>query len=98
MEMPRENSELGHVLGRLLTAIQGEKMRAFTSHEWTATHAALDRAESLYWAAKRASLDDALGARDLRSYIGNDWLARHPRVLPVVQELEAHLRDFEAQA
>jgi hypothetical protein len=96
--MPRESSELERALGRLLTAIQGEKTRSLDSPEWRAAHAALDRAEILYWAAKRASLGEALGTSTLREYLGLEWLSRHPRVLPAIQDLEAQTEDLARQA
>lgn len=85
-------------LGRLLTAIQSEETRAINSPEWAPTHAILARAEGLYWAAKRRSLGQALGEESPRSYLGLAWLARHPRVLPAVQELELQMQDFKRQA
>lgn len=96
--MPRETTDLQRALGRLLTAIQSEEMRAVDTPWWAATHAALRRAETLYWAAKQSSLDEALGARSPRDYLGSEWLSRHPRILPAVQDLESHLRDFARQA
>jgi len=85
-------------LGRLLTAIQSEETRAVNSPEWAPTHAILGRAEGLYWAAKRRTLGLALGEHSPRTYLGTDWLARHPRVLPAVQELELQMQDFKRQA
>ncbi|HMD72878.1 MAG TPA: hypothetical protein VKG05_03350 [Steroidobacteraceae bacterium] len=96
--MPREASELERALGRLLTAIQSEETRAINSPEWAPTHATLARAEGLYWAAKRRTLGQALGEESPRSYLGLAWLARHPRVLPAVQELELQMQDFKRQA
>jgi hypothetical protein len=96
--MPRESSELERALGRLLTAIQSEATRSLDAREWRATHAALGRAETLYWAAKRASLAAALGASGVREYLGFDWLSRHPRVLPAIQDLEALSTDLARQA
>jgi hypothetical protein len=96
--MPKNGSMLGLALGRLLTVIQGEETRAVGSREWAATHAALERAEALYWAEKRAALDALLGGRTLREQIGSAWLARHPRALPAIQDVERHLRDFARQA
>jgi hypothetical protein len=95
--MPREASEIERRLGRLLTAIQSEEMRAIGSPDWSATHAALGRAESLYCAAKQSLLEAALAGRAVRVYLGNEWLSRHPRVLPAIQDLEHHLRDFAHQ-
>ena len=96
--MPREASELERALGRLLTAIQSEETRAVDSPEWAPTHAILQRAEGLYWAAKRRSLRQALGAETPRVYLGLEWLARHPRVLPAIQDLELQMHDFARQA
>jgi hypothetical protein len=96
--MPREASELERALGRLLTAIQSEETRAINSSEWAPTHAILGRAEGLYWAAKHRTLGQALGAESPRSYLGLAWLARHPRVLPAIQELELQMQDFKRQA
>jgi len=96
--MPREASELERALGRLLTAIQSEETRALGSREWAPTHMTLGRAEGLYWAAKRRTLAQALGEQSPRAYLGLDWLARHPRVLPAVQELELQMQDFKRQA
>lgn len=96
--MPKESCELERALGRLLTAIQGEEIRAANAKEWRETHAALERAEALYWAAKRATLEYTLGALSVRTYLGVDWLARHPRALPAIQEIEAQRQDFAAQA
>jgi len=33
----------------------------------------------------------------VRAYLGAEWLSRHPRVLPAIQDLEHHLRDFAHQ-
>jgi hypothetical protein len=96
--MPRESSELERALGRLLTAIQREETGALDRSEWRMAHAALGRAENLYWAAKRASLAAALGTATLREYLGVEWLSRHPRVLPAIQDLEAHSEYFARQA
>jgi hypothetical protein len=92
--MPREASDIERAFGRLLTAIQSEETRAIGSPEWSATHGALARAESLYWAAKQSLLGPALAGRALREYLGLEWLARHPRTLPAIQEVEARMRDF----
>ncbi len=96
--MAKEASELERALGRLLTVIQGEETRAVDSSEWPSTHAALRRAETLYWAAKRSFLDECLGRRTLKEFVGSDWLARHPRAVPVIQEIERRLRDFARPA
>ena len=96
--MPREDSDLQRALGRLLTAIQSEEMRAIDAPAWGATHAALRRAETLYWAAKRATLATTLGALAPRDYLGLEWLSRHPRVLPALQDLEIRLQDVARQA
>lgn len=96
--MPREKSDLLRALGQLLTAIQREETRALGTSDWAPTHAALRRAESLYWAAKRAPLAVTLGAQSLRAFVGDDWMARHPRVLPAVQQIESQLRDFAHEA
>ncbi|MGA2707770.1 MAG: hypothetical protein ABSF86_05145 [Steroidobacteraceae bacterium] len=96
--MPREASNLERALGRLLTAIQSEETRAIDTPEWRRTHAALRRAEVLYWAAKKSMLGDALGEQSPRAYLGVEWLARHPRVLPAIQDLESQMQDFARQA
>jgi hypothetical protein len=91
--MPRETSSLERALGRLLTSVQSEETRAVDSPEWSETHRVLTRAETLYWAAKRRTLPLALAGCSVQDYLGAQWLARHPRVLPAVQELELHLAD-----
>ncbi len=73
-------------------------MRALDTPAWAATHAVLRRAESLYWSAKEQTLDVMLGARTLRDYLGVEWLSRHPRVLPALQELEIQIQDIARQA
>ncbi len=98
LRMPRESSELERALGRLLTAIQSEETRSLDTPEWRAAHAALGRAETLYWAAKRASLAAALGTSSLREYLGLEWLSSHPRVLPAIHDLETQREDFAHQA
>lgn len=85
-------------MGRLLTAIQCEETRAVDTPEWGRTHATLQRAEVLYWAAKKSMLGHALGAQSPRAYLGVEWLARHPRVLPAIQDLESQMQDFARQA
>jgi len=96
--MKRDETDLQRALGRLLTAIQSEEMRALGTPWWSDTHAALRRAEELYWAAKHGRLEVAMGARSPRDYLGQDWLSRHPRILPALQDLESHLQDFARQA
>jgi len=96
--MPREASKLERALGRLLTAIQSEETRAIDTPEWRRTHAILRRAEVLYWAAKKSTLGIALGEQSPRAYLGMEWLARHPRVLPAIQDLESQMQDFARQA
>ena len=46
--MKRDETDLQRALGRLLTAIQSEEMRALGTPWWNDTHAALRRAEALY--------------------------------------------------
>ena len=96
--MKREDTGLQRALGRLLMAIQAEEMRALDTPAWSATHAALGRAEILYWSAKHASLPATLGEQSVRQYLGLEWLSRHPRVLPALQELELSLDDIADQA
>jgi hypothetical protein len=96
--MPREASDLERALGRLLTAVQSEETRAIDSPDWRSTHAVLGRVEALYWAAKRAMLEETLGEDGLRGYLGTEWLAGHPRVLPAIQDLELQIQDFARQA
>jgi len=96
--MPREASDLERALGRLLTAVQSEETRAIDSPDWRATHAVLQRVENLYWAAKRAMFDETLGDSGLRGYLGVQWLAKHSRVLPAVQDLELQIQDVARQA
>jgi hypothetical protein len=96
--MPREASDLERALGRLLTAVQSEETRAIDSPDWRATHAVLQRVETLYWAAKRAMFEETLGEDGVRGYLGLQWLANHPRVLPAIQDLELQIQDFARQA
>ena len=96
--MKRNDTELQRSLGRLLTTIQAEEMRAIDTPDWGATHAALRRAENLYWAAKTASLETTLGTVSLRDYLGIEWLSQHPRVLLALQDLEFSLDYMERQA
>ena len=96
--MKRQDTALQRALGRLLMAIQAEEMRALDTPAWSATHAALGRAETLYWSAKHASLQATLGELSVRQYLGLEWLSRHPRVLPALQELDLSLDDIADQA
>jgi hypothetical protein len=96
--MKRNDSELQRSLGRLLTVIQAEEMHAIDTPLWGAAHEVLGRAERLYWASKRASLGQTLGADSLRNYLGIEWLSRHPRVLPALQELELSMDYVARQA
>jgi len=96
--MKREDTGVQRALGRLLMVIQAEEMRAIDTPEWSPTHAALGRAELLYWSARRATLVATLGSQSIREYLGLVWLSRHPRVLPVLQELELFLDDIADQA
>jgi len=96
--MKRDDTELQRSLGRLLTMIQAEEMRAIDTRLWGTAHAVLRRAESLYWASKHASLAGTLGGQSLREYLGVEWISRHPRLLPVLQDLELWLDDVKRQA
>jgi hypothetical protein len=96
--MKRYDTELQRLLGRLLTMIQAEEMRAVDTPAWGAAHAALQRAESLYWASKHASVAATLGVQPLRDFLGVEWISRHPRVLPILLELELRLDDIESHA
>jgi hypothetical protein len=96
--MKSNDTGLQRSLGRLLTAIQAEEMRAIDTPAWGAAHMALERVESLYWASKHASLAVTLGTQPLREFLGVEWISRHPRVLPNLQDLELWLDDIESQA
>ncbi|MFI4890960.1 MAG: hypothetical protein ACHQIL_10550 [Steroidobacterales bacterium] len=96
--MKRNDNELQRSLGRLLTMIQAEEMRALDTPAWCAAHEALRRAENLYWAAKQDALAATLGSVALREYLGNAWLSRHPCVLPALQDLELSMDYVERQA
>ncbi len=96
--MPRETSLLERAFGRLLTLVQSEETRAVDSPEWSRAHGVLTRAESLYWAAKRGGLMPVLQGASVRDYLGAEWLAGHPRVLPAIQELELQLADCAREA
>ena len=98
MQMKRNDNELQRSLGRLLTAIQAEEMRAIDTPAWAATHEALRRTEYLYWASTRAALAATLGGASLRNYLGIEWLSRHPRVLPGLQDLELWVDEVQRQA
>jgi hypothetical protein len=84
--MPRPRSQLQKWLGRLVLALQQEEgLVAGDAVHWPAARAALHNAELLLTAAKDpANLIAALDGRSVTSYIGAEWLLKHPGVRPAL--------------
>jgi hypothetical protein len=91
--MPRPRNQVQRVLGILVLAIQKEEnLVVGDSTHWPGAQLARDRAEHLLVAAVNpAKLDTLLGDHSVTTYIGADWLLKHPSVRPA---LVAVLKEF----
>ena len=82
--MPRPRNQVQRVLGALVLAIQKEEnIVVGDSTHWSGAQLARDRAEHLLAAAvDPGKLDTLLGDQSVTTYIGADWLLKHPSVRP----------------
>jgi hypothetical protein len=82
--MPRPRNQVQRALGALVLAIQKEEnLVVGDSTHWPAAQVARHKAEHLLAAAvNRAKLDGLLGDNSATTYIGADWLLKHPSVRP----------------
>ena len=82
--MPRPRNQVQKVLGALVLAIQKEEnLVVGDSTHWPGAQLARDRAEHLLEAAANpAKLSALLGDHSVTTYIGAEWLLKHPSVRP----------------
>ncbi|HVI57740.1 MAG TPA: hypothetical protein VM619_02550 [Luteimonas sp.] len=87
--MDRERSPLDKALGKLVSSIQREELEAAGSEAWEQTKAALEAVENLLWSLRR--LPGSSPDLNIAALIGESWLARHPSVLPALEQAQAAL-------
>ncbi|MBV7462564.1 MULTISPECIES: hypothetical protein [unclassified Acidovorax] len=87
--MTNSQTELEAAAGKLISAIQKEWHSEAGQPESAASEAVMHSAHDLLQASKSGSLATVVGSGSVSSYLGNQWVQEHPRVVPYIVALEA---------
>ena len=94
--MPKQRGELEEAAGRLTSAIQkewGAELGQATAPE---SEEVMHTSHGLLLAAKSKSLGSELAGRTVAQYLGEDWIDRHPNVIPAVRALQLLIKGEHA--
>ena len=94
--MPRQRGELEAAAGRLISAIQKEWTAELGMTTAPESEEILHNSHDLLLAAKARSLESELGGRTVAQYLGEEWIDRHPNVIPAVRELQILIKGEHA--
>lgn len=90
-------TELKQAAGKLISAIQKEWGKETGEPNVDFSERVMDSAHELLQADGPQAVRKLLGSLDLRQYLGDVWVRRHPSVLPAViafqEALEKELRE-----
>lgn len=90
--MPKKKTDIERAAGKLISAIQkewgaelGESYAEFSQDVMSAAHLLLQ-------ATTAEEIRNVLGAKNVRQYLGDVWVQKHPNVKPAIEVLESFLQ------
>ena len=95
--MPKKKTELERAAGKLISAIQKEWGKETGESNVDFSERVMDSAHDLLQADGPLAVKELLDSLDVRQYLGDVWVQRHPSVMPAVvayeEALEKALRE-----
>ena len=91
LSMPKKKTELERAAGKLISAIQKEWGNEAGEPNVDFSARVMDSAHELLQADGPQAVKELLGSLDVRQYLGDVWVRRHPSVMPAVVDFEEAL-------
>ena len=87
--MPRQRTDYESAVGKLISAIQKE----WTKHAGEGdiekqSEAVMYRAHHFYKAETQTALEHLLQGGDIETYLGSDWVKKHPQIRQYFRQVE----------
>lgn len=92
--MPRNRAELEKAAGKLTSAIQKEWHQSLGTTTSSANEEVMHISHSLVKATKNGNIIQALRGGSVTDYLGREWVAHHPDVLPAIDYFEMLLSEI----